>query len=124
MIGVGINVNQRQFPGELAGMAASLCGETDKVYRRSEIIAAVMERFEKNYETFLVSGDLSGLKKAYDAVLVNCGQEVKVLEPGNEYIAVAEGIDQVGELIVRLPDGQRRRVFAGDVSVRGIYGYV
>ncbi len=124
VIGVGINVNQRQFPGELAGMAASLCGETGKVYRRSEIIAAVMERFEKNYETFLVSGDLSGLKKAYDAVLVNCGQEVKVLEPGNEYIAVAEGIDQVGELIVRLPDGQRRRVFAGEVSVRGIYGYV
>lgn len=124
VIGVGINVNQRQFPGELAGMAASLCGETGKVYRRSEIIAAVMERFEKNYETFLVSGDLSGLKKAYDAVLVNCGQEVKVLEPGNEYIAVAEGIDQVGELIVRLPDGQRKRVFAGEVSVRGIYGYV
>ena len=81
VIGVGINVNQQGFPDEIAKMATSLYKKTGKVYRRSELIAAVLERFEKNYDTFLRTGDLSGIQEAYDAALVNCGQEVKVLEP-------------------------------------------
>jgi len=124
VIGVGINVNQQGFPDEIAKMATSLYKKTGKVYRRSELIAAVLERFEKNYDTFLRTGDLSGIQEAYDAALVNCGQEVKVLEPGHEYGAVAEGINENGELMVRLPDGRKKQVFAGEVSVRGIYGYV
>ncbi len=124
VIGVGINVNQQGFPDEIAKMATSLCKKTGKVYRRSELIAAVLERFEKNYDTFLRTGDLSGIQEAYDAALVNYGQEVKVLEPGHEYEAVAEGINENGELMVRLPDGRKKQVFAGEVSVRGIYGYV
>lgn len=124
VIGVGINVNQQSLPKEIADTAVSLREVTGEVCRRSELIAAVLERFEVNYGTFLKNRDLSGLKEAYDAVLVNCGQEVKVLEPGNEYDAVAEGINENGELIVSLPDGQKKSIFAGEVSVRGIYGYV
>lgn len=123
VIGVGINVNQKYFPEEIKETATSLYEETGNVYRRSELIAAVLERFEKNYETFLEAGDLSGIRKAYDSILVNRGQEVKILEPGNEYTAVAEGINKNGELIVVLPDGRRKNIFAGEVSVRGIYGY-
>lgn len=123
VIGVGINVNQKYFPEEIKETATSLYEETGNVYRRSELIAAVLKRFEKNYETFLEAGDLSGIRKAYDSILVNRGQEVKILEPGNEYTAVAEGINKNGELIVMLPDGRRKNIFAGEVSVRGIYGY-
>ncbi len=123
-IGVGINVNQQRFPEDIARTASSLYKETGKTYRRSELIAAVLERFEENYAVFLQAGDLSGLKEAYDAVLVNCGREVNVLEPGNEYRAFAEGINEYGELIVKLPGGQEKQIFAGEVSVRGIYGYV
>lgn len=123
VIGVGINVNQQHFPEEIKEMATSLYNETGNTYKRSELIAAVLEQFEKNYEAFLKAGDLSDVKEVYDSILVNCGQEVKVLEPGNEYRAVAEGINKAGELIVTLPDGQKKNVFAGEVSVRGIYGY-
>lgn len=123
VIGVGINVNQQHFPDEIKEMATSLYNETGNTYKRSELIAAVLEQFEKNYEAFLKAGDLSDVKEVYDSILVNCGQEVKVLEPGNEYRAVAEGINKTGELIVTLPDGQKKNVFAGEVSVRGIYGY-
>lgn len=123
VIGVGINVNQQYFPEEIKKMATSLYNETGNVYKRSELIASVMESFEKNYEAFLETGDLSGIREVYDSILVNCGQEVKVLEPGNEYRAVAEGINKTGELIVILPDGKKKNIFAGEVSVRGIYGY-
>ena len=47
-----------------------------------------------------------------------------MLEPGNEYRAVAEGINNNGEHIVRLSDGRQKNIFAREVSVRGIYGYV
>ncbi|MGN0393413.1 MAG: biotin--[acetyl-CoA-carboxylase] ligase, partial [Bariatricus sp.] len=46
------------------------------------------------------------------------------LEPGNEYNAKALGIDDTGELIVEKEDKSRTRIFSGEVSVRGIYGYV
>ena len=64
------------------------------------------------------------LQELYNSMLVNRDQEVKVLEPGNEYKAHAIGINQTGELIVRTPDGKEKEIYAGEVSVRGVYGYV
>lgn len=124
VIGVGINVNQREFPEEIRDMATSLCVEGEHTYRRAELVAAVLERFENNYKRFTETKDLTGLQDAYNAILVNRGREVKVLELGNEYTAFAEGINRTGELVVALPDGSRREICSGEVSVRGLYGYV
>lgn len=124
VIGVGINVNQESFPEELEGKATSLRIAGGRTFGRAEIIAAVLKAFEKNYELFLEAGDLSQLRARYDKLLVNLGRDVRVLEPGNEYEARAKGISDEGELIVTLSDGKERHVFSGEVSVRGIYGYV
>jgi BirA family biotin operon repressor/biotin-[acetyl-CoA-carboxylase] ligase len=60
----------------------------------------------------------------YNKYLVNCGKEVRVLDPKGEYDALAEGINENGELIVKRKDnGETCLVYAGEVSVRGIYGY-
>ena len=48
---------------------------------------------------------------------------MKVLDPLGEYIGVAKGITNTGELIVDT-EGEIRYVSSGEVSVRGIYGYV
>ena len=82
------------------------------------------EIFEKYYEIFQETEDLSGLQELYNSMLGNKDREVKVLEPGNEYKAYAIGINQTGELIVRTPDGKEKEIYAGEVSVRGVYGYV
>ena len=124
VIGVGINVNQESFPEGLEGKATSLRIAGGRTFGRAEIIAAVLKAFEKNYELFLEAGDLSQLRARYDRLLVNLGRDVRVLEPGNEYEARAKGISDEGELIVTLSDGKERHVFSGEVSVRGIYGYV
>lgn len=124
VIGVGINVNQDTFPEDIRSTATSLKIELGKKVKRSELIAAVMESFETCYETFMKTEDLSGLQELYNSMLVNRDREVKVLEPGNEYKAHALGINQTGELIVRMPDGEEKEIYAGEVSVRGVYGYV
>ena len=122
--GIGINVNQREFPPEIRDTATSLSLEAGRCFRRSSLIAAILKAFEKDYEAFLKTGDLSLLLEEYNACLVNRGKEVCILDPSGEYRAVAEGIDESGSLLVTLPDGTRREIISGEVSVRGIYGYV
>ncbi len=122
--GVGINVNQEKFSGEIQERATSLLIESGRRIRRSELIAAVMERYEENYEVFMKTEDLSGLQEKYNRMLVNYNKEVRVLEPKGEYNAHAAGINPQGELIVTTSEGEEKHIFAGEVSVRGIYGYV
>lgn len=124
VIGVGINVNQKAFVPELRDKATSLWLEFSKEFDRESIISNVLEEFYKYYDGFLRVGDLSYLQETYNQMLVNRGTEVVIHEPGNEYSARAIGINDTGELIVEMQDGSRQKIFAGEVSVRGVYGYV
>ena len=123
VIGVGINVNIREFPEEMADKATSLYLESGKEFDRSQIPGLVMEAFEEYYEKFAATCDLSGLKEEYEIILANYNQPVRVLakEP---YEGVARGITDGGELLVEKTDGTIVAVSAGEVSVRGLYSYV
>ena len=123
VIGVGINVNIKEFPEEMADKATSLYLESGREFDRSQIPGLVMEAFEKYYEKFAATCDLSGLKEEYESILANYNQPVRVLakEP---YEGVARGITEGGELLVEKTDGTIVAVSAGEVSVRGLYSYV
>ena len=122
--GIGINVNQKDFPDDIKATATSLYIESGKIQKRSEIIAAIMEAFEGYYDTFIKTQDMSGLIEEYNANLVNLGNEVCVLDPAGEFRGVSEGINKEGALLVRLADGTLKEIISGEVSVRGVYGYV
>ena len=124
VIGVGINSNMKEFPEEIRTTATSIALELGRDVSRARLIAEVMKHFETLYRSFLETSDLSGIISDYNAILVNIGRRVRVLEPGNEYSAKALGIDRNGRLLVRTDEGTVRDVYAGEVSVRGIYGYV
>ena len=123
VIGVGINVNIKEFPEEMVDKATSLYLESGKEFDRSQIPGLVMEAFEEYYEKFAATCDLSGLKEEYESILANYNQPVRVLakEP---YEGVARGITDGGELLVEKTDGTIVAVSAGEVSVRGLYSYV
>lgn len=124
VIGVGINVNMRAISEELKEKATSLYLEDGREWSCSLLIQDIVEIFNKQYERFTAIKDLSFLQQEYNELLINREKEVRVLEPGNEYTAYALGINSQGELMVRRTDGNEETVFAGEVSVRGIYGYV
>lgn len=124
IIGTGLNVNQPAFPREIAQTATSLKRESGQEQDREELLAAILEAFAAVYAQFAKEGSLSGLKAEYEALLVNCGKEVMVLDPKGAWEGTAMGINETGELLVRHEDGHVEAVFAGEVSVRGIYGYV
>lgn len=122
--GIGINVNTKAFPKELAATANSMYLAAGRPFSRAELAACCMKHFEACYDTFLKTEDLSALREEYESLLVNKGRQVQVLEPGHTYTGTALGIKKTGELLVEREDGQVTAVYAGEVSVRGIYGYV
>lgn len=124
IIGIGINVNNEEFPEELAGTAASLKGEKGVSIRRSPVIAALAEAFEEYYESFMKTLDMSVLREEYNNELANTGKGVTVLDPRGRYEGTALGIDEAGSLLVEKEDKTVTAVISGEVSVRGIYGYV
>lgn len=124
VVGIGINVHNESFPEEISQMASSLMIEAgDKRFHRAQIIAETMSYFEQYYDTFLKTQDLSALVREYDKLLVNRNKSVRVLDPKEPFDGKAMGITSKGELIVDTWES-RKLVSSGEVSVRGIYGYV
>lgn len=124
VIGVGVNVNAEHFSDEVAKTAVSIRTATGKMWKKEEIIEAIVENFEKNYRLFEQTEDLSGIREEYNELLVNRGREVCILGEKESYRAHALGINEQGELIIRRENGTEEAVYAGEVSVRGVYGYV
>lgn len=124
IIGVGINVNTDEFPEEIRDIASSLKLETGKEISREALIASVLKYFEIFYEQYEKTENLSLLKEQYECILANYDQRVHVLDPQQPYDGVAKGITDTGNLIVIREDGTRCEVYSGEVSVRGLYGYV
>lgn len=123
VVGAGVNVGLQAFAPELAEKATSLQAECGVRVSRASLMVHVMKAFEKYYGIFQDTLDLSGLREKYESLLVNRDREVHVLDPGGDFAGVSRGINNAGELLVELPDGKLVTVYAGEVSVRGIYGY-
>lgn len=124
VIGIGINANFTEFPEELRETATSLQQQLGHSVDRGAVICAIMKEFEAYYENFMETQSMKGLAEEYQQMLVNLNRQVRVLEPGNEYSGIARGIDEAGQLLVEKENGETAAVYAGEVSVRGIYNYV
>lgn len=124
VVGCGINVRQTEIPGELTDSATSLLLEKNGNYSIQELLDSVLVEFEKYYELFLDKTSLKDFVSEYNEWLVSLNMEVRVLDPKGEYTGISKGINESGELLVEQPDGGIEEVYAGEVSVRGLYGYV
>ena len=129
VVGIGVNVHNRTFPEEISHMAISVdqaleqMGKpTDNVHCK-ELTETIWECFLTHYQEFLRQQDLSEILDFYNARLINKGRVVKVLDPKGAYEAVAKEMTKTGELLVE-KDEKLISVDSGEVSVRGIYGYV
>ncbi|MBE5913536.1 MAG: biotin--[acetyl-CoA-carboxylase] ligase [Pseudobutyrivibrio ruminis] len=127
VVGIGVNVHNTQFPEEIAFKATSVDIELKKQSgekgHRSEITKAIWESFQKYYNIFIKTQDMSGLKEEYERYLANLNERVRIEAQENSYEAIARGIDDRGQLIIEV-DGQQQIISTGEVSVRGIYGYI
>ena len=72
----------------------------------------------------LLTGDLDGYRAAYRRDCVNLGKRVQLLSLQGREDALALDVDECFGLVVRDGAGCVRTVHSGEVSVRGMYGYV
>lgn len=125
VIGIGINCNNtsEDFPPELADTATSLFLETGRRVQRAALAAALIEELDRLYDA-LRRGDTADYLAAYRRGCLTLGREVQLLwRDARERVTALDVDDQFG-LIVRHEDGTLETVRTGEVSVRGLYGYV
>ena len=123
VIGAGVNVSHtpEDFGPEVAPMATSLTQEGFPV-ARAALAAAMIEELYRLSEA--LSGDTDAWVDAYRRDCVNLGKRVQLLWTDRRTEAEAVDVDRQFGLVVRLPDGTLTTVRTGEVSVRGLYGYV
>ena len=122
--GIGINVSQTEedFGDEVSRLAISLEQALGRKIRRADLAAAVIRALDGMMAEF-PDGKAKYLER-YRADCLTTGQEVRLIRNGESRTAFAESIDDDFALVVRWSDGTREVVNAGDVSVRGLLGYV
>ena len=123
VVGIGLNMNVEEFPEEIKEVATSLNKELLNVPDRFSLIKTFGEFFEGYYGNYKAVENMSLMKDEYERLLVNCDREVTVIEKSGSYNGIARGITELGELIVET-DGEFKTIRSGEVSVRGVYGYV
>ncbi|MBR4082179.1 MAG: biotin--[Clostridia bacterium] len=121
IVGTGLNVRRGAYPAELAHQAASVEDFT-AAPDRANILAAYLHALE-SITSLAAQGGWEALQADYIRQCVTIGSRVRVIG-AEEFTGMAESLDQTGALLVRDDEGQLRRVLAGDVSVRGVMGYV
>ena len=122
IVGIGVNCSQlpEDFPPDVSAMATSLlqCGcPTD----RTAVAAALIHQIAVAADELLSPADWM---EGYRTHCVTLGQDVKLVRGDEVRYAHVDGMDDQGALLVTLADGTKETVFSGEVSVRGMYGYL
>ena len=124
VVGVGINLTQTaaDFGPEVAPVAVSLAQALGRAPRRAEMAAAVLAALDELYAAF--PAERAAWLERCRADCLTLGRTVRLLRAGEEEEAFAEAVDDAFALVVRRADGSREAVSSGEVSVRGLLGYV
>ncbi|MFA5561919.1 MAG: biotin--[acetyl-CoA-carboxylase] ligase [Eubacteriales bacterium] len=124
VVGIGLNVSQSRddFPGDIRDMATSLREATGGPVRRARLAAALIRELDRLRDDFPHARD--AYLSAYRQSCLTLGRQVRVLRGGVEKQGVARGVDERFALLVDFSDGTCEALSSGEVSVRGLYGYV
>ncbi|MBE6990866.1 MAG: biotin--[acetyl-CoA-carboxylase] ligase [Ruminococcaceae bacterium] len=124
IVGIGVNCRQRaeDFPPELADIAASLDMVLPAPVRRAALAAALLEELDELRRGVLFAPER--WLESYRARCLTVGSRVQVLRGDVHAEAEALAVDDRFGLTVRYDDGTTETLRSGEVSVRGLYGYV
>ena len=124
IIGIGVNCNTEieKLPEEVQPMATSLRQLMGKPVDPNVLAAAMVRRLMEMDQGLLKEKE--AWLREYEAACVTVGQRVQVITGDSRRPATATGIDENGGLCVRWDNGETAVISTGEVSVRGMYGYV
>lgn len=123
VVGIGINVNNERLDEKIQDSATSIFLQTGTQFRRKTLIQAVLYHFERLYERLLSTNDLTSMMDDYKKMCITYKAQVQAQYNNKQIIGCCDDILPNGELVVISDEGIRYILNAGEVSVRGLYGY-
>ena len=126
IVGIGINVNMhnKDFPEDLLETATSLMEFCGKTFSRKLLVINILREFEELYLDFTINNNINKSVSICRDLSVTLGNQVKIIQRGNEMLGEALDITENGELIIKNSEGKIQNIMSGEVSVRGIQGYI
>ena len=124
VVGIGINSTQKEkdFPQDIRSMATSLSLAVGHDLKRDMVAAKILIHLQKTMDTLLSNKDT--IMQQYRQDCITIGSEICVCRADSVQYGVATGVDDNGALLVRFSDGHAEAVHTGEVSIRGMYGYI
>ena len=124
IVGIGINCNHTtaDFPPELQGMASSLSEVSGRPVNYVAVAAAMVQSLHRMDGILLQ--ERAHLLQAYRKDCITLGQQIVVIRGAEYQYGTALDVDEEGGLVVHFTDGTVKTVTSGEVSVRGMYGYI
>lgn len=116
IVGIGLNVNQEEFPGDLGQTATSLRVEAGKQLSRLELLVRLLREFENDYNRLVREGVASVTERFEATSSFARGKRVQVTNGAGTFTGITAGLGPEGLLQVRKDDGQVVTVIAGDVA--------
>ena len=124
ILGIGINCLHREsdFPDDIRSIATSILRETNKAVSPALLAARLMQALHPICNALLA--EKASIMEQYRKDCMTLNQQIVLLRGDEKRYGTALSIDDDGGLIVRFDDGTAETVQAGEISVRGMYGYV
>lgn len=120
VIGIGINVLNTSFPAEIAYKATSCKMESNREINKNQLLATVL----KHLEEVLIDNNYNFTEKTleeYKSYCATLNREITFTRKGEKAQGTATDINNLGELIVTMENGEKETIFSGEVTTQGIY---
>ena len=126
VMGIGINVNleEKDISEDLKDRATSIKISQNKDINRKQLMGNILNEFEKLYISFRDDGDLSEVIDICRKNSALIAKDVKVTKGEEIRIGNVLDINEKGELVVRFENGIVENIYSGEISVRGLNGYI
>ena len=124
IVGIGINCTQKiaDFPEDIQNIATSLSENTNSEVSIPIVTDAILSSLLAMSDRLLSHRE--EILAQYKKDCVTLGKEISVVTPTSVRHGIAVDIDPDGALVVDFPDGTQEAVNSGEVSIRGMYGYI
>lgn len=123
VVGPGINVKTLEFPDEIKDKATSLYKEGYKI-PRVDIVRQFCIEFEKLYKAYILDGDRKStidICRKYSPII---NKEIYIIKNNKKELVKCIDINEDGNLIIKEQNGQVKEIMSGEISIRGVKGYV
>jgi len=117
-VGIGLNVNMSpdELPEDIKSLSTSIKIETGEYVDRGKLLGKILAEIENTYK-ILLNGNKRALINEWIRLNFTLGNKVTVRNYERVISGIAENINDSGELVIRLPSGERETVSGGDVTI-------